>query len=419
MNFKCQIAFAVILSAMFGSSAFGQASSQPRQERLLNGLNVLIWQNSGASSVDVRIRVHSGASFDPQGKEGVMKLLAENIFPTEVTRDFFRDDLGGSVDVLTTYDYIQISASAKPEHFLQMIETLAAAVANPTIDKDTTAKLKAALTEKVIQLESQPDYQAERAAAKQLLGTFPYGRPAFGTPSSIGKVDFADLVFAKQRFFTADNATITVSGNFDRSAALRAIRRFFGAWLKSDKRVPSTFKQPDTPAVTFTTVPSPNPAASVLRLATRSPARKDKNYVASLVLASVLEKRLRSHLDGNSSDAFVRVEAHTLPGVIFFGLPSPSYPTKGTVAAGQIESALNDSVTDAEFASARAAIAGDWDKREIASFWLDADTYGLQSVDQDIRSADAVKLADVNAYREILKRSPIVAALAAAKPNGN
>ena len=40
-----------------------------------------------------------------------------------------------SLEVVTNYDYIQINASSKPESFLTMLETLASAVSNPTIDK--------------------------------------------------------------------------------------------------------------------------------------------------------------------------------------------------------------------------------------------------------------------------------------------
>ncbi len=409
------IIWAVTVTIILSFVALGQnPSQQPRQEKLLNGLNVLLWPNSSSNNVDIRIRVHSGAAFDPQGKEGVMKLLAENIFPTEVARDFFRDDLGGGIDVYTGYDYIQISATGKPESFLQMVETLAAAVANPGIDKETTAKLKDALIQTVSQLESDPAYISERSAAKQLLGSFPYGRPAFGTPDSIRKIDFADLLLAKQRFLTADNATIAISGNFDRSTGMRAVRRYFGAWLKSDKRVPSTFRQPDPPKVTFLSVASPKRDASVLRLAARSPARKDKEFAASRVLAAVLEKRLRSRVNASGpSDVFVRVEGHTLPGVIFFAIPPRTEPGKDANAAGQITSALTDAVTEAEFAAAKAEVSGEWGKRDAPSFWLDADTYGLQNVDQYIRSVDSVTLPDVNSYKETLRQSAIVAALAA------
>src|SRR5437764_5781311 len=67
----------------------------PQEEKLLNGLKILMWPDAAAKNVAVRIRIHSGAAFDQQGREGVMKMLAEHIFQNASARDFFSEDLGG------------------------------------------------------------------------------------------------------------------------------------------------------------------------------------------------------------------------------------------------------------------------------------------------------------------------------------
>src|SRR6476660_4890021 len=114
--------FSVMCSAV---AAQKPGSMVPRQEKLLNGLKLLIWSDPSADKVSVRIRIHAGSSFDPQGKEGAMKMLAENLFPTQDVRDFYRDELGGSLDVITNYDYIQINATAKSDQFLTLLDSLA------------------------------------------------------------------------------------------------------------------------------------------------------------------------------------------------------------------------------------------------------------------------------------------------------
>ena len=73
-------ACAVIFSAAV--STFGQTARAPKQERLLNGMKLLIWNDPTAQNVTVKVRIHSGAAFDPQGKEGVMTLLAESFSQT-------------------------------------------------------------------------------------------------------------------------------------------------------------------------------------------------------------------------------------------------------------------------------------------------------------------------------------------------
>src|SRR5215204_827537 len=90
------LAFLTILTGL--ASAQRPGSQIPREEKLLNGLKLLMWNDPAATDVKVSIRIHSGAAFDPQGKEGVMKLLSENILPTPASREFFTEDLGGTLE---------------------------------------------------------------------------------------------------------------------------------------------------------------------------------------------------------------------------------------------------------------------------------------------------------------------------------
>ena len=84
-------------------------------------------------------------SFDPLGKEGVMRLLSDILFPVESTREFFTEDLNGSFEIISNYDYIQINASGDADKFLTILETLSTAVTNPQINKETTEKVRTAL----------------------------------------------------------------------------------------------------------------------------------------------------------------------------------------------------------------------------------------------------------------------------------
>jgi len=383
-------------SAVLSLSAQKSAVRAPKQEKLLNGLKVLMWNDPSADKVTVKIRIHSGSSFDPQGKEGVMKLLAEDIFPTAESREFFKDDLGGDLDVISNYDYIQINASSKPSEFLTMLDTLAAAVTNPTIDRETTEKLKTVLLAKIAEMEKEPSYVADQAAAERLFGTFPYGRPLSGTPDSVKKIDFADLRFAKDRFFGADNATMTISGNFDPDLGVKAVRRYFGSWLKSDNKVPSTFRQPDDPDTKLLVVNSPSAGEPVFRFALRGVSRSDKDYAAAAVFGRIL----RSRLQNVGPTATVINEARILPGIMLIGFRNASATT--------LPSGLfTEKVTPAEFSKAQAEIAREMATRPADEFWLDADTYKT-SVSDDSQAFQNVTIIDVQRVADRFSKNPIV-----------
>src|SRR5437763_6475048 len=111
-----RVFFGLLLSAVILASfslAASQSISSPREEKLLNGLKLLMFDAPAADKVTLKVRIHAGSAFDPQGKEGVMKLLAANVFPNPEAKEYVADQLGGSLDVESTYDYTQINATSR------------------------------------------------------------------------------------------------------------------------------------------------------------------------------------------------------------------------------------------------------------------------------------------------------------------
>jgi len=413
--------FSVILLLFTGlAPAQRPALVPPKQETLLNGLRVLMWSDESAPKVYVKLRIHAGAAFDPQEKEGVMMLLTEAIFPNEATREFFRDDLGGSLDITCNYDYIEINASSKADQYLTMLETLANAVTNPVIDKATTEAVKARLAARLDANEKNASYVADLAVRKRLLETFPYGRPLAGSTASLKRIDFADLKFAYDRLFGADNATIAISGNFPTDVGYRAVRRYFGSWLKSDKKAPSTFRQPDPPPAGMQIIQSPETGVTEVRYAVRGVSRGEKDYAAASILASILEQRITAKAPAEQrANVFVRNYSNILPGVMMFGISKIRTDLTAAVtsekprseASDLLTGALGDRVTDAEFNRAKTAVLGEYQKLDAPTLWLDADTFRMQSVKADQDAFANVSLADVQRLADRIKQQPVASVL--------
>ena len=409
----------VLLSTAVFSFAQTQTFPAPRESKLLNGTKLLVWNNKNTDKVFVKVRIHSGSAFDPLGKEGVMQLLSDILFPLETTKEFFTEDLNGSFEIITNYDYIQINASGDADKLLTILETLSPALINPQINKESTERVRLPLLAKVQELEKSPSYIADRAVAKRLLGNFPYGRPQFGSSESLAKIDFADLLFARERFFTADNATIAVSGNVNPDFALRAAKRLFGGWLKSDKKVPSTFAQPDAPPAKIQILDSTSEKTSEIRFAMRGLARNDKDFYAARIFEKVLQDRVRTREGRN---AFVRFNTNVLPGFIIFGVSEWNVGTVKKVG-NQIalpvdittntyqNNFLKEPVKPEEFEKAKNALAEQIKQPETAEYWLDAETYKLVSVKDDWQKYQSVTQADVQRVLEKFQKESVASVL--------
>jgi predicted Zn-dependent peptidase len=377
-----------------------------------------MWTEPAAEKATVKLRIHSGAAFDTLGKEGTMALLGDVLFPNESVREFFREDLGGSLAVESNYDYIQINATGNADQILTILETISNAVTKPQIDKETTAKTRSARLERIKELEKNPAYVADLAAAKRLFGNYPYGRSAEGTAESLRKIDFADLLLAKQRFLTADNATLAVSGNIKSDYVFKVVRQLFGGWEKSDKRVPATFAQPDAPEAGMLFVDSPIENAGEFRYAFRSPARNDKDFFAAQIMTKILQNRLQS----KEPNSFARQHARLLPGWVLVGYKQDGIKREGNQVALS-GAAMGDFVGDllkapvesAEFERGKSDLQTDYNQTNTLDTWLDLDTYKIASLKADRENLQNTTLADVQKNAERWKKEPLAKILVLTK----
>lgn len=408
-----RIAFFCILTIFSVTFAFAQAakSTEPRQEKLLNGLKLLVWTEPTAEKLTIKLRIHSGSAFDPKDKMGAMALLAEILFPNEQSKALFTEDLNGSLDITTTYDYIQITATGKPDEALTMIQTIANAVTRPQITPDNFKIVRDARLKKVQELEKNPVYVADRAAAKRFYGEFPYGRNAEGTPESLAKLDYADLLFAKERFLTSDNATLTISGNIKFDYAYRVSRQLFGTWVKSDKKVPATFTMPNEPDVTPQMIDfsktDPNSAGNEIRFATRGLARNDKDYFAIRFLATLLQDRFRAKVGSDlQSGVSVTHERTLLPGLVFFKFSFR--PQNNAAESVNPIIWLKEPITSAEFEQTRTKVLAEIEAKSMADKMLDIDTFKLVSVKDEMQKLNSVTQADVQRIADKLAKQSFV-----------
>ena len=421
-NYFNKLVFAVFIALAAASLTFAQAtkSNDPRQEKLLNNLKLLMWQNANADKVTVKLRVHSGAAFDTLGKEGTMALLADALFPNDSVKEFFKEDLGGSLNVESNYDYIQISATGNSDQILTILETVANAVIKPALDKETTAKVKAARLEKVKELEKNPGYIADLAVAKRLFGTYPYGRSAEGTTESLAKIDFADLIFAKQRFLTADNATLAVSGNIKYDYVFKAVRQLFGGWEKADKKVPATFAQPSAPDAKELSIIMPDSEYGFSRSAMSVAGRNDKDFYATKISTEI--RRNQFCLTDESSRGEASFNSYFLRGVYivrtkFLLNPSPQLPIYSgpcMLLVLKDGKTIYPTISQNDFDTAKNKVIAELNQKiqsadDSMNLWLDVDTYKLASVKDESQKANNVTLADVQRVADNLSKLPFAA----------
>src|SRR5882762_4015814 len=391
----------LLLVTLISTRAGAQTAPEPVREQLLNGLTVLFWQRPGDPNVFIKLRIESGAAFDLAGKGGTMALLGDVLFPDPVTREYVSEQLGGRLDVSTNHDAIDVTISGRAGELERIVDFLRGALVTPQITPENVAKVRETKLKQLSERANSAFETADREIAVRLFGLYPYGHPPPGTVASVSKIDRPDLMFARERFLNANDATMVVIGGVDKLRLMRALRQLLGPWQKGTHTIPATFRRPNPPEARVLIIDHPGATTAELRLAVRGLARSDRDAEAASLLALIVRDRLRA----NSSDlatAFARHEAHDLPGMFVIGASTPSASAAKALSGAQdvLSSLAKTGPTALEFERARAEMLTELSRQRSledltevkADDWLSMEIYKLMPPGDQISN---LSLADV------------------------
>lgn len=402
-SFLRKALFSTAILGLLPSSVPAQVPMEPEHARLLNGLRVLIWSRPGDQDVLLRLRVHSGAAFDLAGKAGSMALLGDILFPDPTTREYFTEEMQGRLNVTTNYDSLTITMQGRAREFERIVEILRTALVTPQLTPENVAKVRDGRIKVIKETAISPAMLADRAIAARLFGDFPYGRPYGGSVESLERVERPDLMLARERFLSPNNATLTIIGGIQSNRAMRALRQLLGAWRKSEQIVPATFRQPSPPDSRTLIVNSPADQSVEVRLALRGFSRQDSDTPAAELLSVIARQRWITKLpELAKSPVSVRHDAYALPGIFVMGASVDTLLAGKALATAKevMQSLANSPVSATELEQARSEAVAAANKElsnadGISAVWLDGDTYGLPSVAERMRTLNALNSADI------------------------
>jgi predicted Zn-dependent peptidase len=272
-------------------------------------------------------------------------------------------------------------------------------------------------------------YVADRAIARRLFVDYPYGQPIIGTPETLARIDGADLMLARERFHNPDNATLVVIGGVQETRALRALRQLLGAWRKSDKVAPSTFRLPENPDPRTLIIDMPGQEVAEARIATRALPRADRDQLVATLLAPLVRDRWQAALAAQDHNSLnVRNESFLLSGMFVLGATVRTKETAKVLESARniLRSFVDSPPTTTELDKVRnerllLLSKGLDEPATIASMWLDAETYKLPSIADQMRALKKITPADVQRvavrlFRDALYTSVVVGNSALVKP---
>ena len=224
-----------------------------QREKLSNGLNIVLAQRKGVSTVVMRLMLDAGYKTDHLASPGTAA-LAMNLLD-EGTKDLTSLEineqlqlLGASISTFSNQDNSTVYMNTLKPSLDASIDLFADVVLNPAFPAKEFDRLKTEQVNTIKNEKSQPFPMALRVMNKLLYGEgHPYSNPYTGTgyESTVEKITRDDVLKFYDSWIKPNNATIVVTGDVEMSELKSKLQKALGKWKKGN--VPEiAFSKPKT-----------------------------------------------------------------------------------------------------------------------------------------------------------------------------
>jgi zinc protease len=254
------------------------------------GVEAWLVEDHTVPLIALNFSVNGGAAQDPEGQEGLTRLLSATL--DEGAGDLDSEAFQGRLEELA----VSISFSVGKDQFYGTMRTLTAtrgeafdllrlAVNDPRFDDEAVGRMKAKLVSSARRNAQDPNAIASLQLMKSLLGDHPYARPAGGTEDSLSGLTPDDLRSQYGKLFARSGLKVAVVGAIDADTLAPLLDAVFGELPEAGSLTPV----PDVAASAGQEVSaSLSVPQTTMMFGLAGLKRKDSDYQAAFVMNHIL-----------------------------------------------------------------------------------------------------------------------------------
>jgi zinc protease len=228
------VIFAVVTAFFVATSAFAQ-SMNVTEKVLPNGLKVLLKEDRKAPVVTFQIWYKVGSRNECLGETGMSHMLEHMMFkgtkkygPKTFSQTVQRN--GGNDNAFTSRDYTAYFENFSADRISISLELESDRMQNLLIDpKEFLSEREVVKEERRMRYEDDPVNSMTEQMMAVAFSAHPYQWPVIGWMADINNITRDDLYRHYRTYYTPNNATIVVVGDFDTNNLFAQIERFFGS----------------------------------------------------------------------------------------------------------------------------------------------------------------------------------------------
>ena len=203
-----------------------------RKTVLDNGLTVLTKEVHTAPVVTVQVWYKIGSHNEAPGVNGIAHQLEHMMFkgtkerPIQFGRLF--SALGSASNAFTSYDQTAYFGTVEREKLKALLVLESDRMQNSLIEPQQLEKEKRVVISELQGYENSPSYRLNRAVMRAAFPTQPYGLPVGGTKADVQKFTVDQVLEYYRKYYSPDNATLIIVGDFQTEPTLAAVKETFG-----------------------------------------------------------------------------------------------------------------------------------------------------------------------------------------------
>jgi zinc protease len=282
---------ALVVLLVTGVLAAPAVGAELRQERLDNGLTVIVRENPVAPVVATSLLVRMGTRWETPATAGLSNFVHAVMVKATVKRtgsDLAEAvaALGGKISANGEMEYSEIRASSLARFWRELLSLVAELALEPRL---LPAEVDGERDWILSRIQKRRDNAPARAFDEfyaALYGPHPYGLPVLGTPESLARIDHAAIVTAYRAGYRPERMILAVSGQISAAEVLAEARRLFGSMPRGGVATEPASPLPK-PAATRIEVDMPAQQAQIL-VGGLAPSLDHPDHAAVKVLSTVL-----------------------------------------------------------------------------------------------------------------------------------
>ncbi|MEO7157585.1 MAG: pitrilysin family protein [Vicinamibacterales bacterium] len=283
------------------------------RQTLTNGLELRAVRHQSVPVVSIVLLVPGGSSVDPVNTHGLVSMTAGLL--DEGSRGQSALDIadrvariGGDIDVEAGMDAVVVGLTTLDRFYETGLELVHEIVTAPNLENDDFNRIRNLRLERLKQMKDHAAALAERAFARVLYGSHPYGHLSVGSEEALTAMTVDATRSLHAALFAPAGSTLVVVGDRPERELLDLAAAMFEPWRPAASalaidRTAALQAPPAMPAVKLGVISRPGAAQSELRIGHACAARSTPDFHVLLILNTILGGEFVSRLNLNLREA--------------------------------------------------------------------------------------------------------------------